>query len=533
MRRMLFVVALSLVASLFPMTGRAHAVGGASPDFNGDGAADLAIGVPRATVAGVDDAGAVTVLYGTPAMGLQAGAPDDQRWTQTSGGIEGDPETGDQFGLAVTAGDFDGDGFTDLAIGVPTDDIHIALGGGKVNVIYGSAAGLTAEGNQLWSQELLGVEGDPRSGESFGQALVAGDFNGDGFADLAVGVPGEVAGDVTNAGGVNVLYGSGDGLQFVAPEDQLWTRQDLEGDADSGDGFGAALAAGDLDGDSFADLAIGAPGQSVDGDGGAGAAHVLYGSAAGLQTDRVQTWTQDSPGVASTAKAGEAFGSALSAGDFDGDGRGDLAIGVPGNAVSKQSGAGLVHVLYGGASGLQVNGPKDQAWDQDGDSVSDSAETGDAFGSALATADFDANGRDDLAIGVPGETLGSPAQAVAGFANVLYGTASGIQATSPNDEKWSQNKTNVEDTSEAGDMFGAALSAADFNGDGFPDLAIGAPGENVEGSAGAGAVNVLHGSADGLQVDEPVDQLWHAGSPSVRGQPESNDGFGSALSGIA
>jgi hypothetical protein len=531
MRRLPFVIPLLLVAALFPMAGRAHAAGGRSPDFNGDGVADLAIGVPRATVAGIDDAGAVTVLYGTSAMGLQAGAPDDQRWTQVSGGIEGDPETGDQFGLSVTAGDFDGDGFTDLAIGVPTDDIHIALGGGKVNVIYGSAAGLTAEGNQLWSQELLGMEGEPRSGENLGRSLAGADFNGDGFADLAIGVPGDVVGDFTGAGGVNVLYGSADGLQLTAPEDQLWTRQDLEGDVETNDSFGAALAVGDLDGDGFADLAIGAPNQSVGGDGGAGSTHVMYGSAAGLQTARAQLWTQDSPSVGGKAESGDALGSSLASGDFNADGRGDLAIGAPGEDLPAGAGAGLVIVVYGGVAGLQATSPADQSWTQDSDSVKNKSEANDAFGSALVAGDFDANGRDDLAIGVPGETLDS--QAAAGFVNALYGTAVGLQATSPGDEKWSQNRSGVEDTAEAGDLFGAALSAADVNGDGFPDLAIGAPGENVQGSAGAGAVNVVHGSANGLQVDAPADQLWHAGTSSVRGQPESGDGFGSALSGIA
>lgn len=529
MRRSFVVLALCVVSALVPMAGTARgAVGPEEPDFNGDGVADLAIGVPRATVAGVDDAGAVTVLYGTSSTGLQAGLPDDQRWTQVSGGIEGDPETGDQFGLSVAAGDFDGDGFTDLAIGVPTDDINIALGGGKVNVIYGSPDGLTAEGNQLWSQELLAVEGEPRSGENFGRVQAAADFNGDGFDDLAIGVPGEVVGESTGAGGVNVLYGSADGLQVTAPEDQLWTQGPLQDDPEPGDAFGAALAAGDMDGDGFADLAIGSPGQSVGGDAGAGAAHVLFGSTAGLQAARDQLWTQDSSGVDGTAKPGDAFASALAAGDFDGNGKDDLAAGAPGDSVSSAPGAGLVNVLYGGSAGLQTSGPQDQKWDQNSDSVYDSAETNDAFGSSLLAADFDANGREDLAVGVPGETVDGGSNA--GFVNVLYAVGSGLQASSPNDDKWTQDRPNVEDSTEANDMFGGALSAGDFNSDGFADIAIGSPGENVQGSAGAGSVNVLHGSASGLQADGPADQLWHAGSSSVRGQPEAGDGFGSALS---
>jgi hypothetical protein len=530
-RRLFFTVSLSVIFALFPLAPHAHAAGGSvGPDFNGDGVADLAIGTPRATVAGIDDAGAVNVLYATMATGLQANVPDDQRWTQAGGGIEGDPETGDQFGLAVAAGDFDADGFTDLAIGVPTDDIHISLGGGKVNVIYGSAVGLTPEGNQLWSQELVGVGHDPRSGENFGSALSAGDFDGDGFADLAIGVPGEVIGDFVGAGAVHVLYGSVDGLQLIEPEDQFWTQEALLDNPESGDGFGSAVAAGDLNGDGFADLAIGVPDENVGTIGNAGAAHVLYGSAAGIQSVGEQLWTQNSSGVNGKANSGDAFGSSLASGDFNGDGRDDLGVGVPGESLDSSDGAGLLNVLYGGNSGLQVDSPADQLWTQDSESVNGTAEAGDAFGSSLAAGDFDANGKADLAVGVPGETFSS--QTSAGVANVLYGAGSGLQAKSPSDDKWTQDSSDVEDTAESNDLFGAALSAGDFNADGFMDLAVGAPGENVQGSQAAGGVNVLHGSGSGLQVAAPADQLWHAGVIGVRGQPESGDGFGTALSGV-
>lgn len=89
----------------------------------------------------MEAAGAVNILYGTAASGLQADDPDDQRWTQAGDEIEGDPESDERFGAALAAGDFSGDGFADLAIGVPNADFDPNIDAGEVNVIYGSSAG--------------------------------------------------------------------------------------------------------------------------------------------------------------------------------------------------------------------------------------------------------------------------------------------------------------------------------------------------------------------------------------------------------
>src|SRR5688500_5802822 len=91
--------------------------------------------------------------------------------------------------------------------------------------------------------------------------------------------------------------------------------------------------------------------------------------------------------------------------DFDGDGFGDVAIAAPGEAIGARREAGAVHILYGTGSGLSAAG--DQIWHQDIAGVPGKAETGDSFGNAVATGDFDADGFDDLAIGAPGESLGA------------------------------------------------------------------------------------------------------------------------------
>ncbi|MDA1014989.1 MAG: FG-GAP repeat protein [Planctomycetota bacterium] len=127
----------------------------------------------------------------------------------------------------------------------------------------------------------------------------------------------------------------------------------------------------------------------------AGAVLVIYGSATGLNTGNVQLLTQDKAGNA--AETGDRFGTSLISGDFNADGRDDLAIGVPLEDVNGQVDAGMAHVFYGGSSRLDEVGTQTY--------VDQTIEAGDYFGAALASGDYDPNQRDDLAIGVPGEDI--------------------------------------------------------------------------------------------------------------------------------
>jgi len=123
-----------------------------------------------------------------------------QIWDQDKEGIRGGSEEGDQFGCALASGDFNGDNAADLAVGVPYEDVRTTSNAGLVNVLYGSHDGLSAVGNQFWNQGSPGIAGSPEAYDRFGRALAAGDFNGDGFDDLAIGVPGESIGTTKKSG---------------------------------------------------------------------------------------------------------------------------------------------------------------------------------------------------------------------------------------------------------------------------------------------------------------------------------------------
>jgi hypothetical protein len=165
--------------------------------FNNDGVADLAVGVLGEN----DVAGAVNVLYG-------AGGGLSGTGAQVFFQVGGTPESGDRFGSALAAGDFNGDSFADLALGASGEDVGGAFDAGAVSVLYGSAGGLTATGGRLFTQ----VGSAAETADEFGHALAAGDFNHDGFADLAAGAPFESVGGASQVGAVSVLQGSGGGL---------------------------------------------------------------------------------------------------------------------------------------------------------------------------------------------------------------------------------------------------------------------------------------------------------------------------------
>ncbi|BAZ53432.1 putative outer membrane adhesin [Nostoc sp. NIES-4103] len=346
--------------------------------------------------------------------------------------------------------------------------------------------------NQIWDQDSTAILGAAEASDGFGNSLAVGDFNSDGKDDLAIGVSGEDIGTIANAGAVNVIYGSNTGLTSTG--NQIWDQDstNIEGAAEASDLFGTSLAVGDFNGDGKDDLAIGVSGEDIGTIANAGAVNVIYGSNTGLTSTGNQIWDQDSTNIEGAAEASDLFGTSLAVGDFNGDGKDDLAIGVSGEDVGTIANAGAVNVIYGSNTGLTSTG--DQIWDQDSTNIEGAAEASDGFGTSLAVGDFNGDGKDDLAIGVSGEDIGTITNA--GAVNVIYGSSTGL--TSTRNQLWHQDSTGVEGVAEAFDGFGSSLRVGDFNNDGFADLAIGVPGEDIGSISNAGTVNILYGSATGL-----------------------------------
>ncbi|MCC6208463.1 MAG: FG-GAP repeat protein [Gammaproteobacteria bacterium] len=485
----------------FPLTiTPAAAAANARVDFNSDGQIDLAIGVPGEDVGNILDAGAVRIIYGNGSGAPAAGT--EQVWHLNSPGIPGTAQAGDHLGAAIASGDFNRDGFTDLAVGMPNKNGSR----GQLLVIYGGSAGLGAAGSQIWDQTAL-ADG-PESDDRFGSALSVGDLNGDGYDDLAIGVPGEDYPGVgppeanppapncnpcINAGVVNVVYGGASGL--TATRNELWHQDrgvSYDGWVEPLECFGASLASAEFNGDGIDDLAVGVPCENT---GGAdvpfpnnGAVSVYYGSSGGLTGNNAQYLRQWAEDVIDYPQANDAFGYALATGDFNGDGRADLAIGVPGEDSGGVSDAGAVAVFYGASGGLSRN----ELWDRHSVEVVGDSVVSAHWGYALAAGDFNQDGRADLAIGAPGDVVSGIAES--GSVSILYGGAIGLSGQGS--QLFSQDTPGVDEEAEQVDWFGHTLVATDLNSDGAHDLVIGVPFEDSGFTVDAGAVHTLYGSRD-------------------------------------
>ncbi|MBA4860978.1 FG-GAP repeat protein [Streptomyces sp. PSKA54] len=433
----------------FSATTASAAPSGLSGDFNGDGYRDLAIAAPIAKVATKSGAGYVAVVYGT-ASGLDTSKR--QIISQATTGIPGTPESYDYFGDRLTTGDLDDDGYTDLVVGVHGEQIGSTGDSGTITVVWGGADGLKTATN-LTSPL-------PENLNELGWSVATGDFDGDGDTDLAAanlaypelnvfkgpvsrtGAATELVGiDTYEQTGINtdkIVAGdvTGDGTTdlLVMGQQEITggyrTRSVLYKGSANGLTAGSKVAGGydaviaDVDKDGYGDIVTGnfmEKSTSEPNGGLGGAVTVTYGASTGLSSRTPVRINQDTTGVPGTAEKGDAFGWSLAAGDVNGDGFADIAVGIENEAVGSVYKAGSFAVLRGSASGLTGSGAK--VFTQNTTGVPGTAERLDNFGRAVHLTDVDGNGRAELVASAANENTGD------GAVWLFKSTTSGITAT--------------------------------------------------------------------------------------------------------
>ena len=463
-------------------------------DVNNDGYSDVIVASVKYDDTYVDE-GVVYIYHGganglgnTPAIVLKGGIATGQGASN--------------FGTSVSsAGDLNGDGFSDIIIGAPDYD-NGGANRGAAFIYYGSSTGITTTGSSI----LSGINPN----DNFGISVAgAGDVNGDHYSDLIIGAQGyDVAAANDERGAAFIYFGNNTGISSGSSPSQVLQGPDVANETgtwyfNNPDLFGAVVAgAGDVNGDGYSDVLVAASqyeegtGDNAADDRDEGAVYVYHGSVSGLAASPAIVLQ----GNRDQVKFGYSMGTA---GDVNGDGYSDIVVSAPdysiyaGNGGTVPQYGGAVFIFSGSASGITgavtnagINGVTlygNVPFQRFGTSVRCAGDVnGDGFADIIIGATtYDNNRAAD----------GTASGGITGNTFIFYGRA-GIMVGFIN----SANTIllNIQSPQSAADFGASVASAGDINGDGFSDVIVGAGTYDNGAATNAGSVYAYNGEAAGL-----------------------------------
>ena len=454
-------------------------------DVNGDGFADIILGAYQADVDGRSNAGASYVIFGT-ANGFAAKLPLSSLNGSNGFRLEG-ALANDNAGRAVaSAGDVNGDGFDDIIIGAN----GAAGGAGRTYVVFG-ASGFSSSLNLDGLNGRNGFRLDGASaGDWSGFAVAsAGDVNGDGLADVVIGAPAGPGRNTVFGGASYVVFGASGGF---APSLNLSALNGVNGFRLEGAGsFGQAgisvASAGDVNGDGFADVILGSPLSDL--------SSVVFGAAGGFAPSIALSALNGSNGfrlVGPASLGGDQTGiSVATAGDVNGDGFADVIIGASEAGTNGRNFAGRAYVVFGASAGFASAVNLGTLNGSDGFRLNGVAASDRAGQSVAAAGDVNGDGFGDFLVAAPS------ANGV-GATYVVFGTAAGSASAFELSALNGSNGFRLNGVSVLDNYFSASVATAgDVDGDGFPDLIIGAGNASPNGARDAGAASLYFSPATG------------------------------------